>query len=49
MQTVYDGVTKGTKDVMVDQMVEDATRALKAVADKLWVLWADHLIPNMAH
>ena len=34
---------------MVDQMVEDATRALKVVADELWIPWVAHLIPNMAH
>ena len=46
---VYDGVSKGTKDKMVNQMVEDATRALKVVVDESWVLWVGHLVPNMAH
>ena len=46
---VYDIVVKGTKDATVDHMVQDTTRVLKAMADELWVPWADHLIPNMAH
>ena len=29
-------------------MVEDTTRALKAIVDKLWILWAAHLVPNVA-
>ena len=33
----------------VDQIVEDTTRALEAVADELWILWAAHLVPNVAH
>ena len=46
---VYNRVSKGTKNEMVNQMVEDATRALKVVADESWVLWVGHLVPNMAH
>ena len=33
---------------MVNEMVEDTTSALEVVADKLWVLWAACLIPNVA-
>ena len=33
----------------VDQIVQDATRALEAIADKSWIPWAAHLTPNMAH
>ena len=36
-------------DKTVDQVVEDTTRALEAIADELWILWVAHLIPNMAH
>ena len=46
---VYNGVSKGAKDPVVDQMVDKATKGLKAVVDKLWVLWVDHLIPNISH
>ena len=46
---VYDGVSKGTKDPDVDQLVDEATKVLEAVADKSWVLWASRLVPNMAH
>ena len=38
---MYNSVSKGVKDVMVDRMVEDATRALEVVADELWVLWVE--------
>ena len=30
-------------------MVEDATRVLKVVVDELWIPWAAHLVPNIAH
>ena len=33
----------------VDQIVQDATRALEAIADELWIPWVARLIPNMAH
>ena len=36
------------KDPDVDQLVDEATKVLEAVADKSWVLWASHLVPNMA-
>ena len=42
------GSPKGATDETVNQMVEDATRALKVVVDKSWILWVAHLIPNMA-
>ena len=45
----YDGVSKGAKDETVDQMVEDATRALKVIVDESWVLWVARLVPNVAH
>ena len=45
---MYDGVSKGAKDPVVDQLVDKTTEALEAIADRLWVLWASHLIPNMA-
>ena len=34
---------------MVVQIIEDATEALEAIADKLWILWAARLVPNVAH
>ena len=46
---VYNGISKGTKDLVVNQMVEDVTMALETVADKSWVPWVDCLIPNVAH
>ena len=33
---------------MVDQMVEDTTKALEDIVDELWVLWVGRLVPNMA-
>ena len=36
-------------DEMVDQIVEDATKALKAIMDKSWILWAACLVPKVAH
>ena len=35
-------------DKTVDQMVEDATRALEAVVDESWIPWMAHLVPNVA-
>ena len=34
---------------MVIQIVEDATKALEAIADESWILWVAHLVPNVAH
>ena len=45
---IYDGVSKDAKDETIDQMVEDATRALKVVVDKSWIPWVAHLVPNIA-
>ena len=45
---VYNSVLKGMKDAMIDQIVKNTTMALKAMADKLWVPLAGHLILNMA-
>ena len=45
---VYDGVLKGVKDPVIDQLVDEATKALEAIADESWVPWASRLIPNMA-
>ena len=41
--------SKPWPNVMVDQMVKDATRALEVVADKSWVPWVECLIPNVSH
>ena len=46
---VFDGISKGVKDPVMEQMVDEATKVLEAVADKLWVSWANHLIPNVSH
>ena len=46
---VYNGVSKGVKDPVVDQLVDKATEALEAIADELWVPWASRLVPNVAH
>ena len=46
---VYDGVSKGVKDLVINQLVDEATEALEAIADKSWVPWASCLMPNMAH
>ena len=32
---------------MVIQIVKDATKALEAVADELWIPWAACLVPNV--
>ena len=37
------------KDDTINQMVEDVTSALEAMADKSWVPWVDCLVPNVAH
>ena len=42
---MFDGVSKGAKDPVVEQMVDEATKVLEAIADESWVLWAEHLIP----
>ena len=42
-------ISKGAGDLDVDQLVDKATKVLETVADKSWVPWASHLIPNMAH
>ena len=44
----FDGISKGAKDPIVEQMVNEATKVLKAVADELWVPWAEWLIPNIS-
>ena len=45
---VYDGISKGTQNPVVDQMVNEATKALEAVVDESWVPWVHHLIPNIS-
>ena len=45
---VYDGVLKGVKDPVVDQMVDEATKVLEAIGDESWALWVDRLIPNIS-
>ena len=32
----------------MEQMVDEATKVLEAVVDESWVLWAEHLIPNIS-
>ena len=46
---VFDGVSKRTKDPVVDQMMDKATKVLEAVVDESWVPWVDCLIPNVSH
>ena len=46
---VFDGVSKGVKDPGVEQMVDEATKVLEAVANESWLPWAEHLVPNVAH
>ena len=46
---VFDGISKGMKDPVMEQMVDEATNVLEAVADKSWVSWANRLIPNVSH
>ena len=46
---MFDGVSKGAKDPVVEQMVDKATKVLEAVADELWVPWVEQLIPNISH
>ena len=46
---VFDGVSKGAKDPVVEQMVEEATKVLETVVDELWLLWVERLIPNISH
>ena len=45
---VFDGVLKGVKDPGVEQMVDEATKVLEAVANESWLPWAEHLFPNVA-
>ena len=45
---VFDGVLKGAKDRVVEQMVEEATKVLETVVDELWLPWVEHLIPNIS-
>ena len=32
----------------MEQMIDKATKVLEAIADKLWVLWAKCLVPNIS-
>ena len=41
---MYNGVSKGTKDPVIDQMVDEATEALEAIVDESWVPWASHQV-----
>ena len=34
---------------MVTAIVDDTTKALEDVMDKLWILWVARLIPKVAH
>ena len=45
---IFDGISKGAKDPVVEQMVDKATTVLEAIANKLWLPWVEPLIPNMA-
>ena len=45
---VFNGVLKGVKDLVVEQMVDEATKVLEAVANESWVLWAEWLISNIS-
>ena len=47
--TFVDGISKGVKDLAMEQMVDEATKVLEAVVDESWVSWANHLIPNISH
>ena len=35
-------------DETVEQIIEDATEALEAIADESWIPWVARLVPNMA-
>ena len=45
---VFDGVLKGEKDPVIEQMVDETTKVLEAIADESWVLWVERLIPNVS-
>ena len=45
---MFDQLSKGKHNAMVEKRVEEATGVLKAVADDLWTLWVEHVIPNVA-
>ena len=45
---MFNGVLKGVKDPIVKQMVDEATKVLEAIANELWLLWVEHLVPNVA-
>ena len=46
---IFDGVSKGVKDLVVEQMINEATVVMEAVANESWLPWAERLIPNVAH
>ena len=46
---VFHSILMGMKDLVMEQMVDEATKVLKAVVDESWVSWANHLIPNVSH
>ena len=48
LQMVFDGISKGMKDPVMEQMVDKATKVLEAIADKSWAPWAEWLIPNIS-
>ena len=46
---VFDGILKGTKDPVIEQMVDEATKVLEAIANESWLPWVECLVPNVAH
>ena len=45
---IFDGISKGVMDPVVEQMVDEATTVLEAIANESWLPWVEHLIPNVA-
>ena len=44
----FDHLAKGETDAVVEEMVDEAVRMIKSVADDAWVPWAGRLVPNIA-
>ena len=45
---VFNGVLKGVKDPIIEQMVDEATKVLEAIANESWLPWVECLVPNVA-
>ena len=48
-KAAFDCLAKGETDAAVEEIVDEAVRTIKSVADDAWVPWAGRLVPNIVH